>query len=217
MAKNNSLLGDRATGSAGNVTFANWKGIDYLKQKVTHVTNPNTDGQKNQRARMTAMVNAYRTHTALFVLLFREVAIKMSQFNAFVKTNIIDALSIVSVGNVALIPANLKISKGSLGDNGILSVSATEAGSSLTVTFNTTPNESGQSATDKLTLVITDADGANDLKIAIEVAARSAGTYTATGLTSIASGDHINAYFAFTSQDSKKVSDTSYYDVTVGA
>lgn len=79
----NTLIG-KSYGKVGNAVFSVWKGINVLKEKGIP-TNPQTDAQMAQRAIFAIFVALYRNAAAVFKLGFVEKAIKMSEFNAFIR------------------------------------------------------------------------------------------------------------------------------------
>ena len=54
---NQGILGG-FSGKVGNVIGGTWKGIDYMRVKPAHVTNPKTEGQVDQRSKFCTMENS---------------------------------------------------------------------------------------------------------------------------------------------------------------
>lgn len=217
MAKNLSLATYKSKGSAGLLTFSNWKGISYFKQKATTVANPKTDAQVNQRARLTAMVELFRQFATVSLIGFREKAIKMSSYNAFVKYNIQSALTYVSLGVYNINWGALKVSQGTLGTTLQATSSASAATNNATVTFDTGTPIYGQSVDDKVMIAYfnstTEIGGWNVTSGQV----RSDGTVTFAIEGGVTLADHIYIYLFFTSPDGSKVSDSDVVLVTAGA
>lgn len=181
----NPLIGKSAN-KVGNVVFSTWKGINVLKEKPASVANPRTDGQVSQRSVMTQLVRMARLILPALQVSFREMAVRMSQYNAFVKFNADEAFS--RVGAVAtFIPANLTASKGTLGPLvDFAKVGLTGRSLSLEWTDNT--GTSGANASDEMHLVIVSADGQDivhmatgDDRIAASTTMTIPGTWSLTG------------------------------------
>lgn len=71
-----------------NVVLSTWKGINTMRSKPLEVANPRTPAQVAQRDKMTSIVRYARQCKQAIDLGFVEQAIRQSQYNAFVGTNI---------------------------------------------------------------------------------------------------------------------------------
>lgn len=91
MAIINSLAVGKARKSAGNLTFSTVNGRTIAREKATFVRNPNTAGQQKQRARMAAVVAAWRTMASQLKKLWTVKNKYASEYNAFVSANIANA------------------------------------------------------------------------------------------------------------------------------
>ena len=217
MAKNDSLAVFKARGSAGPITYANWKGIGYFKQKAFIVANPKTDGQINARARLALMVVAFQLIGSAVNAGFKEMAVKMSAYNAFVKANINSALLYVSLGVYEIVPENLQVSKGTLGNTSIATSSATAAGNTLTVTYDNTVQSYNQSLDDEVQILYTNRDtGVTGWSLA-SGQTRADGTVTVTVEGGVSLGEEIECYMWFKAATGTKVSDSQYVLITAGA
>lgn len=152
----NPLIG-RSKNKIGNVVFSTWKGINVLKEKPASVANPRTDGQVAQRSVMSQLVGMARQILSAIRVSFREMAVQMSQYNAFVKFNADEAFTI-SGATATFVPANLKVAKGTLGDvSGLVSGTLTSRAKDLEWTDNS--GESGANASDILHAVVVNSTG----------------------------------------------------------
>lgn len=85
------LLGVSASGTIGDsITFGNWKGINYARQRVIPA-NPRTQAQVAQRETMTYVVSLYKRVPAVVAQAFELSARNtgMSGYNLFVKRNLV--------------------------------------------------------------------------------------------------------------------------------
>lgn len=71
-----------------NVVLSTWKGINTMRSKPLEVANPRTPAQVAQRDKMSSIVRYARQAKQAIDLGFVEQAIRQSQYNAFVGTNI---------------------------------------------------------------------------------------------------------------------------------
>lgn len=88
MAKVQNPITGRSAGKYGNAVFTTWKGINVLKTKPLEVANPKSAGQVNQRGKFSSMVMYARMLLGLLQLSMKSLAVKRSEFNAFISQNI---------------------------------------------------------------------------------------------------------------------------------
>jgi hypothetical protein len=144
----NPLIG-RTKQSMGNATFSSWKGINVLKTKATSVANPRTDGQIGQRSAFSQIVAAFRTMPAAIRAGFKKLAVKKSEFNAFMAAALDEAFDMSVPGTATLIPANVLISKGTIASTAILISVADISVGTITATWASAVLQPGQSVSDK--------------------------------------------------------------------
>ena len=82
----NTLIG-RASGSVGNATFSQWKGLNILKQKPSVVANPRSSQQQSNRSRFVALMQMALLMRPVATIGFKEYANRMSWMNKFMSTN----------------------------------------------------------------------------------------------------------------------------------
>lgn len=76
-------------GKVGNVVMSSWKGIDTLRSLPISVANPRTAGQVGQRTKLSACVAlGQELASTVIASFFQRVAVRMSGFNQFVKSNV---------------------------------------------------------------------------------------------------------------------------------
>lgn len=217
MAKNDSLATYKARGSAGPITYANWKGIGYFKQKAFTVANPKTDGQINARARLALMVALFADVGAAVQVGFKEMAVKMSQYNAFVKYNINTALTYVSLGVYTVDWSLIQFAKGTLGNTAISSAAASAATNNATIVYSNVVTSFNQSLDDLAMVcynnITTGVGGFNSTS----GAERQDGTVTIAIEGGVTAGDDIHLWLFFKQTTGNKISDSVYLNITAGA
>lgn len=210
----NTLIG-KTKQSVGNATFTTWKGINVLKSKPVSVANPRTQGQVNQRQKMSNFVAFYRKNAAIFNAGFRQQAVKQSAYNAAASTNMTN----FSIGDdPAVIFDNIELletGKGSLYPAPITVATATAAGNSATVNWDDTPF-ADQLNSDKAYVLILGDDGVT-LGQGLASSSRADGNIIVNNLDQIQLGDTIYAYLFFVQTSTGKVSNSDEIGIVVGA
>ena len=82
----NTLIG-RASGSVGNATFSQWKGLNILKAKIAVMTNPRSSLQQANRSRFVALLGFAKLWRPILQFGFKEYAGRMSWMNRFMSVN----------------------------------------------------------------------------------------------------------------------------------
>ena len=154
MAVLNSTLGPIKQ-SFGNLTAASWKGINTLRQKASSVANPQTSGQTEQRTKFKLLGILGRYFQSATAIGLRGMAVKMSQYNAFVKYN----TPFVSYASetATIDAAEIIVSKGPVGIPGAITLATNATAGSFNVTIADNTDGNVARATDKLYLSIYDA------------------------------------------------------------
>lgn len=198
----NPIIG-RSKGSFGNAVFSKWKGKNTLRSKALEVANPQTDLQMKQRAKFAILVALYRQMAAILKIGFREMAVGMSEFNAFQSTNLKNDFLGWSGSAWVADHDKLVVSKGSLDATSIAVPTVTNASATVTVTFDSTP-AGNQSAADTIYCIVMQENG--DLYTVLS-GARSTGTLTGSLPDKPNTGDLFYFYLFGVSPDGRKVSD----------
>ena len=206
----NPIIG-RAKGLLGNAVFSTWKGINVLRSKALTVANPQTDGQMKQRAKLAVLLAVYQSIAAIISKGFKEVAVGMSEYNKFMQTNLKNSFLSWSGSAWVADNAELQVSKGSLDDSVISSVTTSNGTATVAIAFPSTAS-GDQSTTDKVYALCI-----NGSKIGTSVGsvARSAGTVTVTMPGNNATSDTVDVYLFFGTADGQKFSNSVYFEETV--
>ena len=193
------------SGKVGTVVGASWKGISYMRSLPQKVRNPRTEPQRSQRSKFALSLNLLQPMTALLRTGWKLYAHRQSPFNAAMSYTINNAI-IGSYPDYEIDAGKLLVSRGALtpAANG---VAAVESGN-LVFYWNDNSGVNFSKATDKaLIAVLNIAKG--------EAITNNAGAERATGLQTVPlpaewSGDSVETYLGFISEDGREVANSVY-------
>lgn len=211
----NPLIG-ATSGSVGGVTFSKWKGIDVIKTKPTVVANPNSDKQKTQRGSFTLIIAFYRLLVAVVNLGFKQLAVKKSAYNAFASTNLKQAFDMSVPGTVTFKPESFMISKGTISDTSITSVTADASDQMIDIAFPNTYGLPGQSASDK-PLMAAYNTVLDEWVSAVGSSARSTGAGSMAMPAGWLENHTLRVYLGFVNEDGSEASDSKNIAATIVA
>lgn len=206
----NPLIG-KTRKSMGNATFTTWKGINILKEKAINVANPRTDGQVLQRNKLKVLVAMYQFLSASVLLGFKERAVKMSEYNAFVSANLRNNSFLVNGVDVEIDVTKLIVSDGSLTPSSMTSAAVDSDTDELLLVYPTTP-VGNQNASDILNVVLI-WEGGDAPQTNLSAATRADGTVTFKVDGNVLQGEYIHVYTFFTRADGSKSSDNSFNEI----
>lgn len=112
MAKPQNVLIGKTKGSIGQATFTNWKGINVLKSKAINSYSDPTVVQVANNNKFGVMVAFSRMISSFISVGFRAGAIKMTEYNAFMKANPYSTVVAGISPNFYVNPNLISISKG---------------------------------------------------------------------------------------------------------
>ena len=200
----NTLIG-KSSGSVGGATFSSWKGLNILKSKAVSVANPKTIGQQTQRNRLSLMVPLYRLIAFIVTIGYKGQAIGKSEYNAFMGDNLQTATAVGVAPLVDFVPANLQISKGSMGVTAPTSITRVAGQADVVINFSPAIIPLGGSLTDEIHAVAYNHD--KDIWTAPAVPTlRNTGSITITFDDDMVAGDVVSVYFFAKSSTSDNVS-----------
>jgi hypothetical protein len=203
----NPLIG-KTRQSMGNATFSSWKGINVLKEKPQSVANPRSDGQLQQRSAFKQLVEAFRRQPSAIRAGFKSLAIRKSEFNAFMAANLDQAFNRATPGVALLIPANLVTSKGTIAGTSPTSVVPDRSNNTIAANWSSAVLQPGQSVTDKAMISCYNATK-NEFTGEVTNVSRSANTATIPMPAGWQAGDIVTVYLAFTNGLSGESSDSA--------
>jgi len=202
---NQGILGG-VSGKIGNVIGGTWKGIDYLRIKPSSVANPKTEGQLDQRSKFAKVLYFLQPMTDFLRVGFKLYAIKMTEFNAAMSYNLFNAV-LGAYPNYTIDYPNALVSRGNL--KGVANGTATSpSAAEVDITWDDNSSSGNALATDKSLILILNPDKKESI-YTTSGPPRSAGTET-LNLPPEYSGDVVEVYLGFVSEDGAKVSNSSH-------
>ena len=207
----NTLIG-RASGSVGNATFSQWKGLNILKAKIAVMTNPRSSLQQANRARFVALLGFAKLWRPILQFGFKEYAGRMSWMNRFMSVNCTNGF--VTWDNVESAwitnPSLLVIAEGSLFPTPFVVSDADTA--SIVVDFAGTATNN-QATNDRVFVL---ASTKNETKFMLGTVTRADGSATIPLTGGMVGDDYFVSVF-FVSNDGRIVSNSITLTGTLAA
>jgi hypothetical protein len=202
---NQGILGG-FSGKIGNVIGGNWKGIDYMRIKPSNVANPKTEGQLDQRSKFATVLYFLQPMKDFIKVGFKGYAIKMTEFNSAMSFNLNNAVT-GSYPDYNIDYQTALLSRGSLASALNGSASSSAAGS-ISFSWDDNSDESNSFATDKAMILIYNADR-KEAVFVTDGNTRASGSQDLT-IPDSYSGDTVEAFIAFVSENGKSGSNSTY-------
>jgi hypothetical protein len=214
MAKVSNPLIGRSSGKIGSVIMQTYKGLNIMREKPLTVANPQTEKQRESRAKLAFLVSLYRLFAAFFQKGFRQAQNPLSPYNWFISTNNNDGLLNWDGSEVTPDYTALKASKGTMEETHISSAVYNSSTGGILITFPTSLAGTQQKSTDRLNVMVINKDTQEIIAAENTGIARNAGSFTiATGQTGLDPND-LAIITYFTSVDSKNTSDSVLTNVS---
>lgn len=194
------------SGKVGNVVGGTWKGIDYMRIKPANVTNPRTEGQVDQRSKFSTVLRFLQPMTDFLRVGFKLYANKMTQFNAAMSYNLNNAIT-GAYPNFMVDYASALVTRGNLSGAANGAASSPSAGD-VQITWDDNSGSGSAQATDKALIVLLNTTR-QEAVFTIAGPARSAGTETIS-VPSEYTGEDVEVFLGFISEDGSKVANSSY-------
>jgi hypothetical protein len=191
------------SGKVGNVVGASWRGIAYMRSLPQNVRNPRTQGQRSQRNKFALSLSLLKPMTAFLRTGWKLYAHRQSPFNAAMSHTINNAI-IGEYPDYEIDAGKVLVSRGALTPATNGSVVASSA--NLMLSWNDNSGVNFAKETDKALIAvlnltkgeaITDTAGAE----------RAERTQT-VALPADWSGDNVEVYLGFISEDGKEVANS---------
>ena len=194
------------SGKVGNVVGGTWKGIDYMRIKPANVTNPRTEGQVDQRSKFSTVLRFLQPMTDFLRVGFKLYANKMTQFNAAMSYNLNNAIT-GAYPNFMVDYASALVTRGNLTGAANGAASSPSAGD-VQITWDDNSGSGSAQATDKTLIVLLNTTR-QEAVFTTAGPARSAGTETIS-VPSEYTGEDVEVFLGFISEDGSKVANSSY-------
>jgi hypothetical protein len=194
------------SGKVGNIIGGSWKGIDYIRIKPTSVANPRTEGQVNQRNKFSATIQFLKPNKDFLNVGFKAFAIKKTAFNAAMSYVLGNAIT-GAAPNFNVDYSLALLSRGSLSNpvNGSVDLSTSNQ---VTFSWDDNSAEGNANATDKA-MVLAYNPSKKESMYLLNGSVRTAISQTLALPTSY-TGDTIQLFMAFVSENGKVVSNSVY-------
>jgi hypothetical protein len=194
------------SGKVGNIIGGSWKGIDYIRIKPSSVANPRTPGQVNQRNKFSATIQFLQPNKDFLNVGFKAFAVKKTAFNAAMSYVLGNAIT-GTAPNFAVDYSLALLSKGNLSTplNGSVDLTAANQ---VTFSWDDNSAEGNASATDKA-MVLAYNPSKKESMYLLNGSVRTAISQTLALPTSY-TGDTIQLFMAFVSENGKVVSNSVY-------
>ncbi|MCU4155220.1 hypothetical protein J1N10_04490 [Carboxylicivirga sp. A043] len=202
---NQGILGG-FSGKVGNVIGGNWKGIDYMRVKPANVANPKTEGQVDQRTKFSTVLEFLQPLKDFVKVGYKNYAIKMTEFNSAMSYVLKNGVT-GSYPNFTIHYENALISRGSLA--GVLNgtITSSTAGA-IDFAWEDNSADSNASTTDKAMILALNSAKREAIFIT-EGVSRSTRAQSLT-VPNDFSGDSVECFIAFISEDGLSVANSKY-------
>ena len=193
------------SGKVGTVVGASWKGIAYMRSLPQKVKNPRTLGQRMQRSKFSLALALLQPITAFLRTGWKLYAHKQSPFNAAMSYALANAIT-GTYPDYGIDTSKVLVSRGALtpAANG----SAAVASGNIVLSWDNNSGINSAKATDKALIAVLNLEKGEAITNAAG-AERTTGTQTVV-LPADWSGDSVEVYLGFISDDGKEVANSVY-------
>jgi len=193
------------SGKVGTVVGASWNTISYMRSLPQKVKNPRTLGQRSQRSKFSLALKLLQPMTAFLRTGWKLYANKQTPFNAAMSYTLANAIT-GNYPNYAIDTSKVLVSRGALATaaNG----AATATGGNIKFSWSDNSGIGSAKQTDKALIAIL-----NQTKG--EAITNDAGAERTTGTQTVVlpadwSGNSVETYLGFISEDGKEVANSVY-------
>ncbi|MGE5427515.1 MAG: DUF6266 family protein [Methylococcaceae bacterium] len=206
MATNEKGILGGFSGKVGTVIGGSWNGVDYMRGIASEISNPQTEKQQNQRAKVATMVRFLRPMTNILRVGFKKQAVKMSAFNAATSYNLSHAIN-GFYPDFEIDYSKVMVSQGKL-PGAINPQVSCPAGGKMKFTWQDNSSEKGAMPDDRALLVVYDQENG---KVITEMKGnlRASQSQVIT-LPSSFEGAEVHCYLAFQNANQTVISDSRY-------
>ena len=193
------------SGKVGNVVGASWRGISYIRSLPQSVRNPRTAGQRSQRSKFALALALLKPMTSFLRTGWKLYAHRQSPFNAAMSHALANAI-VGTYPDYSVDVSKVLVSRGNL--QSASSATATAAGGNLTFAWNDNSGIGSAKQTDKALIAVLNLEKGEAIT---DTAGRERTEETQTVvLPADWSGDEVQAYLGFVSEDGREVSNSAY-------
>ena len=193
------------SGKVGSVVGGSWKGINYMRGKATSIKNPQTLQQMKQRNKFALALSVLQPITAFVRVGFKRYAHRKSEFNAAMSYTVKNAI-VGTYPDYEIDYSKLLVARGTL--TGANSATATPQMGKIRIAWGDNSGIGEAQPTDKsLAVAINPAKG--EAAYLTDGAQRSVGSEDLI-VSPFWSGDEVEVYLAFISENGKDVATSAY-------
>jgi len=193
------------SGKVGTVVGSNWKKVAYMRSLPLKVKNPRTEPQMMQRSKFALTLYFLKPVNGLLRIGWKLYANKQSPINAAMSYTIANAIT-GNYPNYAIDPSKVLISRGSL--TPAYNASATLASGAINFEWDDNSGSSAAKMSDKALIAVinpTKSEAVFDTAGASRV-----DTAQSVNLPANWSGETVEAYLGFISEDGREVANSVY-------
>ncbi|QEC65989.1 hypothetical protein FRZ67_01205 [Panacibacter ginsenosidivorans] len=201
---NKGILGG-FSGTVGTVIGGSWKGIDYMRSQPSRKSGTTSQPQLEQQAKFSLIVKFLQSMTGLVMVTFHNYAVKMTGFNSALSYNIKNVIT-GTYPSYAIDYTKVLVSRGDLPNAG---GPAAVAGTAGNINFTWTDNSGmGKAAATDNAVLVAYSSTMNLTIYDLEAATRNAAAATLNAATF--SGETVEVYIGFMSEDGREVASSIY-------
>ena len=190
----------------GSAVFSKQFGKNTMRTKPIEVSNPKTLAQRQQRLKFSMMIVLSRMFLGFIRMGFKQVAIEMSEFNAFMKTNISNVIA-GTYPDYTIDFSKLIVTKGTLtgADGGVCTA---PVGHKVSTTWTDNSGYGDALPTDKAMVLVLNYDKKGE-KHDTTTKTRADGLCL-VDLPASWVGDEVHVYLSFSTETGNKISDSVF-------
>lgn len=201
---NQGILGG-FSGKVGTVIGGTWKGITYMRAKAVSIANPRTEAQQSQRMKFSLVLRFLQPCTNFLRVGYKNYAVKQSAFNAATSYMLSNAITGV-YPSFGIDPSKVMLSRGALTTP--MNAQASMAGASVKITWDDNSTSGSAKPSDKAMPIVINPDNGEAVW---ETAGSDRISCTETlNIPADWTGDQVEVYLGFISDDGKEVSNSVY-------
>lgn len=201
---NQGILGG-FSGKVGTVVGGSWKGITYMRAKAVSVANPKTEAQLSQRARFIVALRFLQPCTDFLRIGYKNYAIKQTAFNAAMSYTLSNAIT-GTYPSFGIDHSKVMLSRGAL--TTAVNVQAVVSGGTVKISWDDNSSSGSAKPTDRALAIVVNPDN-GEAVYDVAGATRSSGTEL-LNIPPDWTGDTVEVYLGFISEDGKEVANSVY-------
>ena len=193
------------SGKVGNVVGASWRGISYMRSLPQNVRNPRTAGQRSQRSKFALALALLKPMTAFLRTGWKLYAHRQSPFNSAMSYTLANAI-VGTYPDYQVDLSKVLVSRGNL--QSASNATTTATGGNIVISWNDNSGVGSAKQTDKALIAILNLEKGEAIT---DTAGRERTEETQTiVLPADWSGDEVQTYLGFVSEDGREVSNSAY-------